>query len=59
MKFNVTIQRTEYREHVFEVEADSPEEAVEKAEEESCDYNFYNSPISSATEEVIAVKDIS
>lgn len=27
MKYLVTVQRTEYREHTFEVEADGPDEA--------------------------------
>jgi len=58
MKFDVTIQRTEYREHVFRVEAENETTAHEVAMEEACDYNFLDSPVSSADEEVTAIVSV-
>jgi hypothetical protein len=55
MQFDVTIQRAEYREHVFRVEAKNADDAHNVAMEEACDYNFLDSPVSSADEEVVAV----
>ena len=55
MKFDVTIQRTEYREHVFRVEAENEAAAHDAAMEATCDYNFRDSPVGYADEEVTAV----
>jgi hypothetical protein len=54
-KFDVTVQRAEYREHTFTVSANSPGEAQEKALDAACDYNFLDSPVHSAKEEVVAI----
>jgi hypothetical protein len=54
-KYDVTIQRTEYREHVFRVEADNQTQAELAALEASCDYNFNDSPVDHANEEVTGV----
>jgi len=55
MQFDVTIQRTEYREHVFRVEAADADAAHDAAMNAACDYNFLDSPVSSADEEVVGV----
>lgn len=54
MKYQVTMQRQEFRTHTFEVEADSLEEAETKAEEASWDYNWLDSSIEHADEEIIS-----
>jgi len=58
MQFDVTIQRTEYREHVFRVEAENEDAAHAAAMDASCDYDFHDSPVSSADEDVTAVVPI-
>lgn len=58
-RFNVTIQRSEYKEHVFEVEATNRQEAYDAAREASNDYDFWNSPIKSADEVVVGIKAVS
>lgn len=55
MKYAVTIQRTEYREHQFQVDADSEDEACDIAMDSVCDYDFGDSPVSSADETVTSV----
>lgn len=56
MKYNVTVKRVEQREHTFEVDADSPEEAEEKALESACDHDFNQNSVSFADEEVVSVE---
>jgi len=53
MMYRVTIVRQEHREHVFEVEADSMEEAEEKATEESYDHDFGQDKVHYAGQEVV------
>lgn len=48
MKYRVTIQRIEYRNHEFEVEASCPVEAGEKAMDASCDHDFGTDQVSCA-----------
>jgi hypothetical protein len=55
MQFDVTIQRTEYREHVFRVEATSRTTAWHAGLKAAEDYDFHDSPISSAGEEPIGI----
>jgi hypothetical protein len=55
MQFDVTIQRTEYREHVFRVEADDRDGAWHAGLKAAEDYDFNDSPISSAGEEPIGI----
>jgi hypothetical protein len=55
-KYKVTIQRTEFRSHTFEVDADNRSEAEEAAETASCDYDWHDSPIGAAHEDVISVQ---
>jgi hypothetical protein len=55
MKFNVTVQRTEYREHVFQVEADDRAAAFRAGLTATFDYNFNDSPVYSAEEDVTAI----
>jgi hypothetical protein len=55
MKFDVDMQRTEYRSHTFTVEADSREQAEEAAEEASCDFNWHDASLKSADEDVVGV----
>ena len=55
MQYDVTIQRAEYREHTFRVEAENEDEAQDAAMEAACDYNFLDSPVDSADEEVISI----
>lgn len=57
MKYLVTIVRKEYKENVFEVEADSPDAAEELAYEKSEDFDFTQVPVKSADEEIIAVEE--
>lgn len=56
-KYRVRIQRVEYRAHDFFVEAADADEAEVLAIEESYDYNFLNSPVGSADEEVVAIEE--
>ncbi len=58
MKYLVTVQRTEYREHTFEVEANDLHEADLLGMEAANDWNFGDSTVSSATEEVTAIVPI-
>jgi hypothetical protein len=54
-KFDVTIQRTEYREHVFRVEARNRDEAWHAGLQAAQDYDFHDSPVDSAGEDVTAI----
>ena len=55
-KFYVSVRRVEYREHVFEMEADTSEAAVSLVEQEELpDYDWRNSPVYHGDEEVVAV----
>ena len=58
MQFDVTVQRTEYREHVFRVSAPSHEAAYDAGLEAANDYNFLDSPVRSAQENVTAITRI-
>ena len=56
--FEITVQRCEFRSHTFKVESENEEAAREIVMNEvSCDYDWYDSPISSANEEVIAITE--
>lgn len=56
-KFRVTMQRAEYREHTFEMEAPDKATAVENAEEvESCDFDWRNATMYNAQEDVVSVQ---
>jgi prephenate dehydrogenase len=55
MKYQVTVRRKEHREHVFEVEADSREEAEDKALEASYDHGFNQNQVHYADEDVTFV----
>ena len=55
MQFDVTVQRTEYREHVFRVEAKDRDAAFHAGLEAACDYDFHDSPIDSDGEDVTAI----
>jgi hypothetical protein len=55
MQFDVTVQRTEYREHTFLVEADNRDAAFHAGLEAANDYDFYDSPVDSAREAVTAI----
>lgn len=55
MQFDVTVQRTEYREHVFRVEAEDRDAAFHAGLAAACDYDFHDSPVSSACEDVWAI----
>jgi len=55
MQFDVTIQRTEYREHVFRVEAEDRDAAFHAGLAAACDYDFHDSQIDSAGEDVTAI----
>ena len=59
MIFDVTVQRTEYREHTFRVEAKNKGEAWEKGMDAAEDWDFHDSPVDSAGEEIIAILPIS
>lgn len=58
MTYRVTIQRTEHREHTFEVTADSAAEANEAALEMVGDHDFGQNSVSSADEVVIATQPV-
>ena len=53
--YDVTVQRIEYREHVFRVEADDPDAAYKAGLEAATDYNFGDSPIDLGEEQVVHV----
>jgi len=55
MKYQVTVRRKEHREHVFEVDAESREEAEDKALEASCDHDFDQNTVHYADEDVTFV----
>jgi hypothetical protein len=55
MQFDVTVQRTEYREHVFRVDAEDRDAAFHAGLAAACDYDFHNSPVDSAGEDVTAI----
>jgi hypothetical protein len=59
MLFDVTIQRTERREHVFRVEAPNRNAAAAAAHAAAEDHDFHDSPICHADEEVTAIVVIS
>ncbi len=56
MKYHVTVRRTEYKETVFEVEADSIAMAEELAEEQVQDFDFGQVSVKHANEEVVGVQ---
>lgn len=58
MKYNVTVKRVEQREHKFQVDANSPEEAEDKALELACDHDFGQNSVSFADEEVVSVEGV-
>lgn len=57
MKYQVTVRRKEHREHIFEVDAESREEAEDKALEDSCDHDFGENQVHFADEEVVFVSE--
>lgn len=57
MKFDVTVEREEYRTHVFTVEADNTEDAYDKAMEEAYNFDFNNAHVDYAGHEVISVRE--
>lgn len=57
MKFSVTVEREEYRTHVFVVEADNNEDAYGKAMEEAYNFDFSNAHVDYAGHEVTSVKE--
>jgi len=60
-KFNVIMQRTEYRTHVFEsIEADTPEQAEEKVEQELIpDFDWHHTATCThADENVVLTKEV-
>jgi hypothetical protein len=52
VKYDVTVQRVEYREHVFRVDGENDSDAFHAGLEAACDYDFHNSPVYSASENV-------
>lgn len=58
MQFDVTIQRTEYREHVFRVEAESRDAAYGAGLRASYDYDFSDSREVEASEDVISIEPV-
>ncbi|MEE9540813.1 MAG: hypothetical protein V3V85_04880 [Candidatus Thorarchaeota archaeon] len=58
MKFDVAMQRTEYRSHTFTVEADSRDEAEQAADEASCDFDWHDASIGSADEECVGITEV-
>ena len=59
MTYQVTVRRTEHREHTFKVEALSREEAEDKAMEAACDHDFGQNTVCHAEEEVASVLQVS
>jgi len=55
MTYDVTVQRTELRSHVFRVKAIDPHAAWDKALEQAQDYDFGCSPIIEGGEDVIGM----
>jgi len=51
-KFRVIVQRTEVREHEFQVEAPGEYEATERALEEAANFNFHDAKAISAESHV-------
>ena len=58
MQFDVTILRTEYREHVFRVEAEDGQMAYQAGLDAACDYDFHDSPIQEAKEDVTEITPV-
>jgi hypothetical protein len=57
-KFRVTVQRTEYRAHTFEVEADDKSAAEELTMDEECgEFDWSDADLRNATEEVTAIEE--
>lgn len=54
LKYQVTVRRNEYREHTFEVEANSREEAEDKALEASSDHDYSQNTVHYTDEEVVS-----
>jgi len=54
-KYTVTIQRVEHRSHEFMVEAKNICSAKDEAREEASGYDWANSPVGSADEEITSV----
>ena len=57
-KYEVTVCRSEYRLHVFEVEARDEQGAEKKARACSLDYDWHDSPIRGSDEDVEGVLQI-
>jgi hypothetical protein len=55
MQFDVTVQRTEYREHVFRVDVEDRDAAFHAGLATALDYDFHDSPVDSASEDVTAI----
>jgi hypothetical protein len=55
MQFDVTIQRTEYREHVFRVDVADSDAAFHAGLAAALDYDFHDSPVRSSSEDVTAI----
>lgn len=55
--FAVKIQRTEYREHTFYVDAATKSAAETAGLLAACDHNFLDDTVSSAHEEVVSVAE--
>lgn len=55
MQFDVTVQRVEYREHVFRIEAKDRDAAFHAGLAAACDYDFHDSPMVSEEEDVTAI----
>lgn len=56
--FDVTIQRTERREHIFRVQASSRAIAERRAMQVSCDFNFADASFFCADEQIVGSKEI-
>ena len=57
-KFNVTIQRTEYRYHDFLVEASDRDAAERVADKQSCDFDWHDAGMKNAEEAVVATREV-
>jgi hypothetical protein len=57
-KYQVLFQRTEYYDHLFEIEATSKDDAYNKAFEAANDHNFHEGIADSASEEVLCVTEV-
>ena len=54
-EFNVTIRRAEYREHIFRVTAANENVAHALALKAANDYDFHDTPVYRANEEVVSI----